>query len=155
MQSNRAKALVAVGSIALVVVLFVVLSGGDEESPPSGAGTSAAATTGSPEGDGGNGGSPKAGKPVGEDEPVAPEIVVSNGAAEGGVAELDFEKGAEIRFTVESDVAEEIHVHGYDVYGDLEPGKPTEFAFPADIEGVFEVEMHGTGVVIAELTVKP
>lgn len=154
MQSNRAKALVAVGSIALIVVLFVVLSGADEESPPSAAGTSAATTDG-PEGDGGDGAGAKAGKPAGEDEPVAPEIVVSNGAPEGGVAEFAFEKGAEVRFSVESDVAEEVHVHGYDIYGDLEPGKPTEFAFPAEIDGVFEVELHGTGAVLAELTVKP
>ena len=82
-------------------------------------------------------------------------IVVKGGEPEGGVAELEFEKDSEVRFTVESDVAEEIHVHGYDVYADLEPDKPTEVAFLAEIDGVFEVELHGTGAVIAELTVKP
>jgi hypothetical protein len=161
MESNRAKALVAIGSIALIAVLFVVLSGGDEKSTPSSAGTTATTTSvhedeGHEDGEGGH--------EDGEDDPAkqptesgddVPAIIVTGGEPEGGVAELEFEKDSDVRFTVESDVAEEIHVHGYDVYADLEPGKPTEVAFLAEIDGVFEVELHGTGAVIAELTVKP
>ena len=82
-------------------------------------------------------------------------IVVAGGEPKGGIADLEFTRGEQIGFTVESDVPEEIHVHGYDIYGDLEPGKPTEFRFPAAIEGVFEVELHGTGAIVAELTVEP
>ncbi len=46
-------------------------------------------------------------------------------------------------------------MHGYDVEAELTAGKPTEVAFPADIDGVFEVELHGTEAPIAELTVNP
>lgn len=149
MESNRAKLLVAIGSIALIVVLFVVLSGGDDESTPTTAETPATTTT-PPEAD--NGSEP-ANKPEGGSD--VPAIVVSGGEPEGGVTELEFDKGDEIRFSVESDVAEEVHVHGYEVEQELEPGKPVEFDFPAEIEGVFEVELHESGALVAELTVNP
>jgi hypothetical protein len=163
MESNRAKALVAIGSIALIAVLFVVLSGGEEESTPTSAGTTATAPAPEAENQEGTGGEDSGGegsapgeKPEGEAGGTeVPAIVVTGGEPEGGVAELEFEKDSDVRFTVESDVAEEIHVHGYDIYADLEPGKPAEVAFRAEIEGVFEVELHGTSVPIAELTVPP
>lgn len=163
MESNRAKALVAIGSIALIAVLFVVLSGGDDESnTPSNAETTTTTTGAEGEGakdrhgdgDGDHEDAGPADKPEDSGSGV-PAIVANGGEPVGGVAELEFEKDEEVRFTVESDVAEEIHVHGYDVYADLEPGKPAEIAFLAEIDGIFEVELHGTGAVIAELTVKP
>ena len=63
--------------------------------------------------------------------------------------------GDEVRFEVQSDIAEHVHVHGYDVIQDVEPGKPVVFAFPAEIEGVFEVELEDSATQIAELTVNP
>jgi hypothetical protein len=56
-----------------------------------------------------------------------------------------------LRFT--SDVVEEIHVHGYDLYADLIPGQPAEIAFTADIPGVFEVELHNAGRPLYQLRV--
>ena len=35
------------------------------------------------------------------------------------------------------------------------PGGTAEFDFPADLEGVFEVELHHSGEQIAELTINP
>lgn len=43
---------------------------------------------------------------------------------------------------VRSDVDDEIHIHGYDLYFDLEAGVPTNLSFLADAPGVFEVEVH-------------
>lgn len=92
-------------------------------------------------------------------EPVAigPEntIAIENGEPVGGVREMEFEAGEEIAFRVESDVAEEVHVHGYDLSQDVAAGGSVEFRFPADIEGIFEVELEELGEQIAELRVEP
>lgn len=92
-------------------------------------------------------------------EPVAivPEntIVIENGEPAGGIKEMEFGAGEEIAFRVESDIAEEIHVHGYDLSQNVAAGGSVEFRFPADIEGIFEVELEELGEQIAELRVEP
>jgi hypothetical protein len=151
MESNAARAAVAIVAIAIVVVLFVVLSGGDDDD--GGTTTDVAqttTTTGKPAGKTGSG--EKADKP---EVSAVPLITVVDGQPEDGVAELSFDKGEKVLFEVDSDVADEVHVHGYDVEAELAAGKPSTVSFPADIEGVFEVELHGSGTTIAELTVNP
>lgn len=82
-------------------------------------------------------------------------IVVKNGEPVGGVQELEYNAGDQIRFKVESDVADEIHVHGYDLMKDVPAGGAVSFSFPAEIEGIFEVELEGRKEQIAELRVNP
>ncbi len=84
-----------------------------------------------------------------------PTIVIADGEPVGGVAELEFSAGDRIRFQVESDVEDEIHVHGYDLSEDVTAGGATSFDFPADIEGIFEVELEERAEPIAELRVNP
>jgi hypothetical protein len=60
-----------------------------------------------------------------------------------------------VRLRVVSDVADEIHLHGYDLKKDVPAGGSVTFSFTADIEGVFEVELEGRGEQIAQLTVRP
>ena len=48
-----------------------------------------------------------------------------------GSQELTFTEGDDIRFRVESDVAEEVHFHGYDVAEDVAAGGSVEFDVPA------------------------
>ncbi len=152
MQSNTAKAAVAIGSIAVVVVLFVVLSGGSDDDSTT---TTAAETTTTAAEDTSSGTAEGAEKPPKPAEPSVPLIKTAGGEPTDGVTELTFDKGDEVRFEVISDIEEEVHVHGYDVYADLIAGKPAEIAFPASIDGVFEVELHGTAAPIAEITVNP
>ena len=52
------------------------------------------------------------------------------------------------------DEHDEVHVHGYDLYLDLEAGEPAELRFTADIPGVFEAELHHSGIVLAELQIQ-
>jgi plastocyanin len=86
----------------------------------------------------------------------APTVVVGkDGKPVGGVADLTYKAGDEVRFKVESAVADEIHVHGYDLMKDVEAGGTVTFEFPADLEGVFEAELEGRGEEIVELTVEP
>jgi hypothetical protein len=51
--------------------------------------------------------------------------------------------------------AEEVHVHGYDLSFDLEPGKMKTVEFKADLEGVFEIELEQSAVPLAKLVVNP
>lgn len=85
---------------------------------------------------------------------VAVDVEVADGRVPGR-KELDVPLGAEILLTVTSDVADEVHVHGYDVMADVEPGTPVELAFTADVPGVFEVELEDEGLLLIELTVTP
>lgn len=60
-----------------------------------------------------------------------------------------------VRIEISGDTAEEIHVHTYDLTGDVAPSAPAVFELVADIPGVHEVEVHGSGQVIFELQVEP
>ena len=84
-----------------------------------------------------------------------PTIVIRNGEPVGGVKQLEYDAGDEIRFEVKSDVADEVHVHGYDLMQDVPAGGTVSFDFPAEIEGIFEAELEGRKEQIAEITVNP
>lgn len=149
MQSSAARALVAIVAVAIVVVGFVVLRGGES----GGSSVSRTTTTEPDKRPASGGGEPDEEQPAGD--AAVPTVLVEDGQPAGGVAELVFEKGSTIAFVVESDVAEEIHIHGYDIEREVEAGGRTELEFPAEFDGVFEVELHGTATQIAELTVTP
>lgn len=146
--SSGARIAIAVGAVAAAVVLFVVLSGDDDDDSAS---TSAATTTTQEE----PGGKPKDEGGGESEKPNVPTIVVKDGQPVGGVQELSFTSGEDIRFTVESDTAAEVHFHGYDVTGGVQAGGTVSFDVPAGIEGVFEVELEETATQIAEVTVEP
>jgi len=82
-------------------------------------------------------------------------IVVKNGKPVGGIAQLTYNEGERVRFKVESDVSDEIHMHGYDIMKDVKAGGSVSFDFPATIEGVFEAELEGRKEQILELRVNP
>jgi hypothetical protein len=148
-RSRPAKALIALAALGAVVVLFVVLAGGDDDGGDAGTTTQAQPATGTT--------SPATRtetEPTPAEEPV-PRIVVAGGEPRGGVERLSFDSGERVRFVVRSDVADEVHVHGYDISRDVPAGGSVRFGFPASIEGVFEVELEGRGVQIAELRVSP
>jgi FtsP/CotA-like multicopper oxidase with cupredoxin domain len=87
--------------------------------------------------------------------PPGTRIVVRNGRPVGGVQKIRVKRGERVRFTVTSDVGDEVHVHGYDLRRDVRPGGSISFRFPARIEGVFEIELETRHVQIAELRVTP
>jgi hypothetical protein len=82
-------------------------------------------------------------------------IVIKNGKPVGGIAQLTYNKGERVRFEVDSDVSDEVHMHGYDIMKDVKAGGSVSFDFPATIEGVFEAELEGRKEQILELTVNP
>lgn len=50
--------------------------------------------------------------------------------------------GDRVDLWVVSDIDDEMHVHGYDIFVDLEAGVPFNLSFVADVPGVFAVEVH-------------
>ena len=146
------KAGIGVLAIVVAVVLFVVLRDDGADSTT----TSAAATTTTTTS--GSAADKPGGKEPAEQEPAEPKIttiVVNGGQPVGGVEELSYEQGDQIQFIVESDVDEEVHVHGYDLAEAVSAGGKVEFDFPASLEGLFEVELEHSVVPIAEITVNP
>ncbi|GAA2382446.1 cupredoxin domain-containing protein [Nonomuraea africana] len=86
-------------------------------------------------------------------EPRA-EITISKGQVSPPSGWLEVKRGQTVSLTVTSDVADELHVHGFDVTQELQPGKPANIRFKADMSGVFEVETHGSKLVLIQLAVK-
>jgi plastocyanin len=132
-------------ALAAVVILFVVFAGGDDDGDSSSTTTTEAQTA------------PTTTTPAAPEPEVAADeqITVRNGKPAGGVKELSYNSGDRIRFVVTSDIADEVHVHGYDIAKDVAAGSSVRFDFPAKLEGVFEVELEGRKQQIAELRVSP
>jgi hypothetical protein len=146
-----------VAALAAVVALFVVLAGSD-------AGTDDSATTQPQSAQGTTGGHSKepqsaqrttAGRSKQPPTPTIERIVLRGGKPVGGVKALEYERGERVRFTVRSDVADEVHVHGFEIQKDVPAKGSVRFGLPADIEGVFEVELHHSQIKIAELRITP
>ena len=76
-----------------------------------------------------------------------------DGAPVGGVGRVEVEAGSVVALMVTSDIAEEVHVHGYDILRAVSDGHPAHFAFTASIPGVFEVEFEGSGRLLLLLEI--
>jgi hypothetical protein len=154
MQSNGTRIAALLVTLAVIVGLFFAFKGGgdDDSTNATTATADTAATMTDDSGSEPSGEKKKKEKPA---ESSVPVIEVVGGQPQGGIAGLDFNQGDEIRFDVTSDTADEVHVHGYDVEEEVPAGGTAKFDFPADLEGVFEVELHGSETQIAELTVNP
>ena len=88
-------------------------------------------------------------------EPEPTRIRVEGGEPADGVEDIDVSKGERVEIDVTADAADEAHLHGYDITEELVPGKTAKFRFEADIEGVFELELHNSGGQLAKITVEP
>lgn len=89
------------------------------------------------------------------EEPTEVTIVVVNGAPKGGIVRQTVDKNDQVVLVVTSDVADEIHLHGYDKAKDVTAGGTIRLPFKATIPGRFEAELESRGVQIAEITVEP
>ncbi|MGY1730007.1 hypothetical protein ACI798_00690 [Geodermatophilus sp. SYSU D01045] len=80
-------------------------------------------------------------------------VQVAGGQVTGDTGRVPVPAGEHVTLTVTGDVADEVHVHGYDLEAALAPGTPATVEFTADVPGVFEVELHGAGTVLLSLQV--
>lgn len=89
------------------------------------------------------------------EKPTVVRVTVVDGAPKGGIVRATVDQGDRVRLVVTSDVADEIHLHGYDVSRDVAAGGTVTLAFRASIPGRFEAELEERGVQIADITVEP
>ena len=82
-------------------------------------------------------------------------IVFKDGKVVGGLKRTTVGKGTKVALVISSDVADEVHVHGYDKSVDVTPGKPAHIAFVASLPGRFEIELENRALQIADLEVRP
>jgi FtsP/CotA-like multicopper oxidase with cupredoxin domain len=85
--------------------------------------------------------------------PTVIEVTVEGGQPSGGAQDVSVDVGDEVTIRVTADVADEVHVHGYDLKTDTVPGQAVEISFAAAIPGQFEVELEDAGVLLVNLTV--
>ncbi len=144
--SRNGKIGVLLAAIAVAVVAFVLLQPGDDDKKDEK--TTAAQTQTQTSTTGKQ-------KPQEKPKPETPveKIELEGGEPVGGTKEIDARTGEKVKISVSSDGEQELHLHGYDITREVAPDKPAEFDFKADAEGVFELEIHGSGAVIANVTV--
>jgi len=139
----------AVAAIA-VVVLFLVLRPGrsDQDGTPR-SGATSAPSLGPASGSLAESPSPSA-------EPTRAQIEVTvRGGQVRGPREFEVSRGQQVHMVIDADVADEVHVHGYDLMVDVRPGRPAELTFEATAPGVFEVELEDAGLLLFQLKVSP
>ena len=134
-----------VGAAALAVV-GGVLGGCGREPGTGGASTAAPVPSGA--------GSSAAPAPA----PAGPttraiSITVRGGTASGETGRVTVPLGTPVTMSVTSDVADEIHVHGYDRKAEIPAGGTASVSFTATVPGVFEVELEQSKLQLLQLQV--
>lgn len=143
MEPRQRLVLLVIAAVVLVGGIALAASSGDDED--GGTQTTAQQTT--------------ARQTTEEERPEPPKprvdtIRIRDGAPAGGQKELRYERGDTIALRFVSDAPGEVHIHGFDRYVDVgTSAKVTRFK--ADLEGIFEVEEHGSGEILATLEIRP
>jgi hypothetical protein len=127
--TGRTRLAVLAGVVAIAVIAFIVAQSGGSDSNDKSTSTRSGSGT----------------RPI--------QIVA--GKPVGGIRKFKVNKGDRVRFAVTSDVADEIHVHGYDFMKDVKAGGTVRFDFPAKIDGSFVIELEKRKEQIASLEVQP
>jgi hypothetical protein len=145
------RLLIAAAGIAVAVVLFVVLRPDDDDSatPPPPPNPPTTVSTQPP---------PPPPRETGTRSVPAVTrvpITVRGGTPVGGIRRVTVARNRPVVLVVRSDVADHVHLHGYDIMRDVAPGAPAQLAFRASIPGRFEVELEDSGVQIADVRVNP
>jgi hypothetical protein len=87
--------------------------------------------------------------------PARVRIVVREGLPVGGVRRVTVSEGRRVVLIVTSDVADHVHLHGYDIMRDVAPGQPARIAFRATIPGTVEAELEDRRVPLARIVTQP
>ncbi|MGH8923221.1 MAG: hypothetical protein ACRDWA_01035 [Acidimicrobiia bacterium] len=82
-------------------------------------------------------------------------IRVEGGVKVEGPDTITVAQGEVVSFLVLADVADEIHVHGYDLFFASVPGEPIAVEFSADATGIFEVELEANHLGLVNIEVTP
>jgi hypothetical protein len=140
-------ALIVAAAVIVAAGLFIVLRPDNGNDNASGSTTTTPTTTAASTTTSTTPPAPPASPP-----PANVRIVVRGGEPVGGIRNVTVSKGRQVVLIVDSDVADEVHLHGYNLKRDVEPGTPTRLPFRATINGTVEVELEQRGVPLARIT---
>jgi hypothetical protein len=136
-------ALVLIGAAAAVILFVVLRPGGNGDETATATTTTATRTATART------------SPTKAASGVDIAITVKNGKPVGGIAKATVKQGQKVALVVHSDVADEVHLHGYDLHRDVDAGGTATIAFTANIAGRFEAELEDRKEQILSLTVEP
>ena len=128
----------------LASTALLTACGGGNDSPAVIAPTTSSSPTASP--------TPTSTLPAGVDQLVT--ITIANKKVTGVGDRVKVKLGTTVRLVVTSDVADEIHLHGYDKMVDVEAGGTVTLTVKATIPGVFEIELESRKFTITHLQVQ-
>ena len=153
MSENFRKVALIAAALGLLLSLFFALRPGDDEdaAPTTVAATTAPATTEAPA----TTTEPPATTGSRGPGTVHIDYTISGGKPVGGIMRDSVSRGRIVVIRVTSDVADHVHLHGYDLMADVGPGKPAIIRFTATAPGRFELELEDRGLEFAELEVRP
>jgi hypothetical protein len=135
------NALIVAAAVIVAAGLFIVLRPDNGDDNTSGSTTTSATST-----------TTTSTRPPAPPPAVNVRIVVRGGEPVGGVRNVTVAKGRQVVLIVNSDVADEVHLHGYNLKRDVTPGTPARLPFRATINGTVEVELEQRGVPLARIT---
>lgn len=145
--STRQRVGLVTLAVTVLVVAFVALRPADDDERPASAGPPAPTSpTAAPDTD------------TPTEQPTVTEPAQPSGpllTTDGEPRSIEVIQGEEVRFRVRSSESERLHVHGYDIFRELGPEETEELSFPAELEGIFEIELERSGALLAELEVNP
>lgn len=143
------RLLIVGAAIVAAVVLFVVLrpDDGDETTPTTPATITTANTTTIRE--------PSVPPPPRRPALAVVRVTVRDGTPVAGVRRVTVGKGRRVTLIVTSNVADHVHLHGYNIMRDVAPGMPARISFRATIVGTVEAELEDRRVPLARITTQP
>lgn len=146
------RVVIVAAALIVAVVAFLVLrpGGGDDDATPTTTQPTTTTATTEP--------SEPSVPPPPRPSPPRPAVVritVRDGTPVGGVRRLTVAEGRRVTLVVTSNVADRVHLHGYNVFRDVAPGRPARIAFRATIVGTVEAELEDGRVPLARITAQP
>ena len=151
MSRGQRLTFLGIAAVIAIVAVIVLAGGGDDSEDGSNTAATATATPSATATTGGAAAEEGTPTPTPTPKPKPKPVLLKAGSEKA----LNYEQGETVRFRVVNDEAEEVHVHGYDIKKELEPGKEETVSFKATIPGIFEIELEQSGTLLAQLKVVP
>ena len=149
MTGRQRIVLLLIAAVILVAGILIAASSGGDDDEPRQADTTAV----TPPGEEG----PTTTTTTEATKPPPPRVQtigIRGGGPVGGERTFEYERGDTIVLRFVSDAPGEVHIHGFDRYVDIGT-RPQVTRFKANLEGIFEVEEHGSGEILAKLEIRP
>lgn len=149
-----------VSVLAAAAVLALTGCGGSEGGATATGGDSASASpsaSGSPSGSSSPTASESESAAEQEDDAVEIEVEIEDGQVTPSGERVDAQVGQTVRFVVDSDAADELHVHSSPehAFAFKAGADDKEFEFTLTRPGVIEVELHELGDVVVTIAARP